>query len=1098
MIFFRKIKILVLLLSTLFFFSSFLIISIEAAPFVWNISVVDASADVGFYSSLALDSNNYPVISHYDHLHAELWIRRWTGSTWVSQLLDANGGEYSSLALGFNGIVCVSYGDGTNTKLMYTTKDGPTILTSVVDATGTGGLHTSLALDSNDEPHISYYDGAPNYNLKYAFWDGSAWNVSTIDSAGDVGTYTSIALDSNNNPHISYYDSSNHNLKYATRNGAWSIHTLDSIGDVGLYSAIAIATNNHPHICYRDETNNNLKYVRWTGTRWVVETVDASADVGTYCSLALCSLNRPHISYRDEYFDNLKYAHWNGQRWNIKNVESFGDQGKFTSIALDSHENPHISYQGGAYNALKYAQDPDETIIHSPAGLLDVDNDGLDSGIEIFVNADTTYAGTVNVTVIGRIFDDLGSLIFQNKSSWEIHGAQVEYSIVSLYLPEDASPGLYDVAIELWDERNATEDGAWVLEDHHFYPPGYGCSETGQVIGPVLFDSDGDENNDALKFSMDVDTSYSGSLDVRVDAWLFDPEDNLCDSNSTSWTISGFEEEWNELSLYAPVGYPEGNYRVGLQIYDEWGNRETYYSWSEIYVQPPQQFGRLEGRVTDIDTGEPIGEVWIIAVSDIYQSTSAASGHYGFALPAGEYSVMTEDYEYGTETVLVTIVNDVTTVQDFALQRTQWSLIIQVDGSGSTDPWGGFTNPVDSELEVTASPDPGWTFSHWDLDGENIGSTNPITIVFDSHHTLTAVFEELADFGWVEGTITEFGAGLPIEGVSVSIISETLGFGVSTRTNASGYYQSGLPVGDFNVIAESQHFETQEELVNISSGSTVTQNFVLNRSTWELYIGTTGLGTVDPISGSRVYQPDASVQVEATPQEGWILDYWIFDSEYHEPVTPFSVVMDAHHALFAVFSETSSLMRTLEIEASGSGTTEPGFGVYLYPDGAEVLVDALPQDGWMLSHWMLEEVNVGFDDPVFITMNTSQGLAAIFTEIPPLQYHLTLNVSGAGSTSIPLGVNGPYGGGDNIVVEAQPDEGWEFDYWLLDSVNVGNTTSYTVIMNDDHGLTAVFRELSRGGIDPVIWILLLLVAVTVAAIIIMRRKRFPLNWSQTS
>ena len=48
-------------------------------------------------------------------------------------------------------------------------------------------------------------------------------------------------------------------------------------------------------------------------------------------------------------------------------------------------------------------------------------------------------------------------------------------------------------------------------------------------------------------------------------------------------------------------------------------------------------------------------------------------------------------------------------------------------------------------------------------------------------------------------------------------------------------------------------------------------------------------------------------------------------------------------------------------------------------------------------------------------------------------------------------------------------------------------------MNRDHGLTAVFRELSRGGIDPRIWIIPLLVAVALAAIIIMRRKRFNLN-----
>lgn len=36
-----------------------------------------------------------------------------------------------------------------------------------------------------------------------------------IDEADDVGLNSSIAIDSENNIHISYYDSTNGNLKYA-------------------------------------------------------------------------------------------------------------------------------------------------------------------------------------------------------------------------------------------------------------------------------------------------------------------------------------------------------------------------------------------------------------------------------------------------------------------------------------------------------------------------------------------------------------------------------------------------------------------------------------------------------------------------------------------------------------------------------------------------------------------------------------------------------------------------------------------------------------------------------------------------------------------
>ncbi len=77
-----------------------------------------------------------------------------------------------------------------------------------VDSIGYGQGYTSIALDTNGYPHISYYNGGYG-ELKYAKWTGSGWNIETVDSDGYLSDYTSIALDTNDYPHISYYDCTN-------------------------------------------------------------------------------------------------------------------------------------------------------------------------------------------------------------------------------------------------------------------------------------------------------------------------------------------------------------------------------------------------------------------------------------------------------------------------------------------------------------------------------------------------------------------------------------------------------------------------------------------------------------------------------------------------------------------------------------------------------------------------------------------------------------------------------------------------------------------------------------------------------------------------
>ena len=95
-------------------------------------------------------------------------------------------------------------------------------------------------------------------------YDGSSWSTPvSLDSTDNVGDDSSLAIDSNDNLHVTYSDYTNGNLEYMTYDGSsWSTPvSLDSTDDVGYQSSLAIDSNDHLHVTYYDYTNDNLEYM---------------------------------------------------------------------------------------------------------------------------------------------------------------------------------------------------------------------------------------------------------------------------------------------------------------------------------------------------------------------------------------------------------------------------------------------------------------------------------------------------------------------------------------------------------------------------------------------------------------------------------------------------------------------------------------------------------------------------------------------------------------------------------------------------------------------------------------------------------------------
>jgi hypothetical protein len=273
----------------------------------------------GYYSSIQLAWNISPRIASYGTKDGDLIYGKRNGGIWEFEYIDRtfDVGQYVSMALGTDNRPHISYYDATNKDLRYAYMNlaGTDWVTETLDWVGDVGQFTSITMSPDNRVYISYYD-AEHEDLRIAYQvpPFSFWQFETVDDGGvledNVGWFSSIALDNAGNPHISYYDETNGDLKYAYKSGAsWIKETLQSTGDVGLYTSLKIYTpTNTRHLCYLDLTNGALRYAQYSGGVWEYQLVDGDGDVGYSCSLDLTAAGQPAISYYDNSRADLRLA----------------------------------------------------------------------------------------------------------------------------------------------------------------------------------------------------------------------------------------------------------------------------------------------------------------------------------------------------------------------------------------------------------------------------------------------------------------------------------------------------------------------------------------------------------------------------------------------------------------------------------------------------------------------------------------------------------------------------------------------------------------------------------------------------------------------
>jgi uncharacterized repeat protein (TIGR02543 family) len=340
---------------------------------------------------------------------------------------------------------------------------------------------------------------------------------------------------------------------------------------------------------------------------------------------------------------------------------------------------------------------------------------------------------------------------------------------------------------------------------------------------------------------------------------------------------------------------------------------------------------------------------------DVVELTASPAEGWSFAGWEGDLN--------GSENPAQITIEDTTHVTA-VFERQSFTLDIQAEGEGSVE-----RDPdqqeylYEEDVELTAVPEEGWTFTGWEGDVES--SDNPLKVSVTEDLELTALFEKQE----YDLTVNIDGEGeVSQEVVQAKSTSYEHGTTVElTATPDEGWAFTGWE-GDLDG-SDNPATLTVDEAKEVTA--------VFERQSFSLDIVTSGEGSVERDPDQQEYLYEEDVELTAVPEEGWTFTGWEGDVESSDNPLKVSVTEDLE--LTALF-EKQEYDLTVNIDGEGEVSQEVVQAKSTsYEHGTTVELTATPDEGWAFIGW--EGDLDGSDNPATITVDQAKEVTAVFEEL---------------------------------------------------------------------------------------------------------------------
>ncbi len=363
--------------------------------------------------------------------------------------------------------------------------------------------------------------------------------------------------------------------------------------------------------------------------------------------------------------------------------------------------------------------------------------------------------------------------------------------------------------------------------------------------------------------------------------------------------------------------------------------------------------------------------------------------------------------------------------------------------NGSVSPSGVVMVNAGDSSKFVFTPSPGYHVDSVIVDGVMTGAPSNYTFyVVQSNRTIRVVFAAnppntyaIVSTAGTHGTINPMGVKQVIDGDSAQYLIFA----------SAGYHIDSVIVD--NILIPPTPVYTFH---NVKTNHNIRVTFAIDKFTITSSTGSNG--TITPLGSKSVDYGDSVVYV-FTPDAGYHVDSVIVDSvPVGQPGSYTFHLVNANHNIRAVFAQNAANQFTITSSTGPGGTINPlGTITITAGDSAQYIISAIP--GYVLDSVLVDSLPITLtNEYVFKNVTASHNIRAAFR---PDTFQI---VSSAG----PNGTINPSGttnlvAFDSVQCVFTPAVGYFVDSVIVDSVFIGNPTSYTFKqVVADHEIRVVF------------------------------------------